>query len=149
MENTTELLKWILVALLGPVGWVSNVVYAKINKRKARAEMEGEELKVHIAQYDQKDRELEKAYKTIENQQEVINMERKKGLKVTKESNDKDLLILEAERKCKIAEYNECKIDGCCDRMPPREVELCVKHKKQESRSKMNIEKEAKNETES
>ena len=127
-ESTIEFLKWLLAAALG-TGWVGTCMFYRSKRKKAKVEANEEELKYDIAQIDHLKKQNKEAYETIEKLQEIINELRAKNIEDAKKINDLELKLIEAERRRNLAEYNQCVVDNCCDRMPKRETDLCKKHK--------------------
>lgn len=126
-ENTIELLKWVLTALLG-TGWIGTFMFYRVKKRKANVEADKEELKLDIDQIEHLKKQNKEAYETIEKLQTIINDLRAKSIESAKKINELELKLIEATQRQKVAEYNTCIVEDCRDRMPKRETDIC-KHK--------------------
>lgn len=126
-DQTIELLKWMLTAVLG-TGWVSTFMFYRTKKRKENVEADKEELQFDIAQIEHLKKQNKDAYETIEKLQCIINGLREDNLGDKKIIHDLELRLLDAVNKQKVAEYNSCFVDDCCDRIPKRDTDLC-KHK--------------------
>lgn len=129
-ENTIELLKWILTGLLG-TGWIGTFMFYRTRKKKANIEADKEELQLDIDQIEHLKKQNREAYETIEKLQSIINELRAKNIEDAKKINDLELKLIESNSKQKLAEYNACIIDNCCDRIPKREIDICLKRKEE------------------
>lgn len=126
-NNTIELLKWVLTGLLGS-GWIGTFMFYRTRKKKANIEADKEELQLDIDQIEHLKKQNKEAYETIEKLQAIINQLRAANIENSKKINDLELKLIEADRKSKLAEYNACEVDDCCDRVPKRDTDIC-KHK--------------------
>lgn len=129
-ENTIELLKWILTGLLG-TGWIGTFMFYRTRKKKANIEADKEELQLDIDQIEHLKKQNKEAYETIEKLQSIINELRAKNIEDAKKINELELKVIEADRKQKLAEYNACAVDNCCERVPKRETDICSKYTKE------------------
>lgn len=129
-DNTIELLKWILTALLG-TGWIGTFMFYNTKKRKVRLEADKDELQLDMAQVEHLKKQNREAYDTIEKLQAIINELRAKNIEDAKKINELELKLIESDKRQKIAEYNMCMVENCCDRVPKRDGDFC-KHKSDE-----------------
>lgn len=105
-----------------------NIYVLSGKKRKANVEADKEELKLDIDQIEHLKKQNKEAYETIEKLQTIINDLRAKSIESAKKINELELKLIEATQRQKVAEYNTCIVEDCCDRMPKRETDIC-KHK--------------------
>lgn len=129
-ENIIEILKWLLTAGLG-TGWISTFMFYRTKKRRENMEADKEELKFDIDQIEHLKKQNKEAYETIEKLQTIINELRARNIQDAKKINDMELKLLEANQQQKMAEYNMCVVENCCERQPRRETDICLKHKKE------------------
>lgn len=137
-SSTTELLKWIITGALG-TGWITTFLFYRTRRRKANAEADKEETEADKqafealgAKVEHLKRENKEGYETIEKLQTIINELRDKNLEQAKKISELEMKLLGAERKQRVADYEKCVVENCCDRTPKRENDLCIKHKKNE-----------------
>lgn len=114
-----EKLLTILTAVFGG-GWIAQVLFMRHEKRKKAAEAKDAEIDVDEKEDRIRDQKLSGAYDTIIRLQQVVNAERDKWIELAKEVSALKSELLREKEARQLAEFDKCTVQGCNNRMPPR-----------------------------